>query len=162
MIRYAGALLVGLVAGAVLVVWVEAAAPASASGAPTAVACSNAATAPRFGGKTVDLTGIYSWTQGTFYVRQAGTCVYLVGQSLRDANGPPGKGFTSVFVGGIRRDLHVAGVWSDVPYGQVGGHGNLVWLVKRVGGTIHLTEVSGSGWGASDIVKTSKKVTIQG
>ena len=60
-------------------------------------------------------------------------------------------------------DLDLDQFWSDVPYGQVGGHGKVVLAVKTVKGKIHLIKVGGSQeWGASDLVKTPKKVPIQG
>ena len=138
---------------------------ASASPTQPAVTCSNTATPPTISGKPLNLTGIYSWTQGTFYVRQAGTCVYLMGQSLRDANGAPGKGFTTIFVGGVSGvapGIKLSGIWSDVPYGQVGGHGSIVWSVREVANVPVLTAVTSSGgWGASELRRV-KTVAVHG
>lgn len=154
-----------LVALTLVTLFGVAAESASALTTRPAVACSNAATPPTVGGKPLNLTGIYSWTQGTFYVRQAGTCVYLMGQSLRDANGPPGKGFTSIFVGGLSGRaprIRLSGIWSDVPYGQIGGHGSIVWGVRDVANVPVLDVLrSSGGWGASEIRRV-KKVAVHG
>jgi len=122
---------------------------------PPPITCSNHGVPPKSAGHPVSIGGVYTWTLGTFYVRQVGTCVYLLAQSKADANGPAGKGFTSVFVGGIARDLTVRGLWSDVPFGQVTGAGTLVWKISQANGTVTLSIVhSTGGWGATQIVRT--------
>jgi hypothetical protein len=131
-----------------------------------AINCSNSAAPPTLAGKPLNLTGIYSWRRGTvagtFYLRQAGTCLYMMGQSNRDANGPPGRGFTTIFIGGIASNLTVSGLWSDVPYGQVTGHGTLVWKIREVKHKLTLNAVRSTGdWGATEIVR-QKSVSVEG
>lgn len=126
----------------------------TASTIPAKVVCSNRAAPPKLAGRPVALTGVYSWQLGTFYVRQVGTCVYLMGQSNADANGPAGKGFTSIFIGGITRGLTVRGLWSDVPYGDVTGSGTIILRISEPNGIPTLTVVkSTGGWGANQLVR---------
>lgn len=129
---------------------------ASTHAAP--VVCSNRAAAPKLAGKPVSLTGIYSDSRqfGRFYVRQVGTCVYLMGQSNADANGPAGKGFTTIFTGGIAANLTLKGIWSDVPYGDVTGAGTILWKISEPSGVATLTVLQSSGgWGANQLIQTT-------
>ncbi|HEU5372362.1 MAG TPA: hypothetical protein VFU51_08245 [Gaiellaceae bacterium] len=86
-----------------------------------------------------------------------GTCVYVMGQSHADANGPAGKGFTTIFIGGIVANLTVKGIWSDVPYGDVTGSGTIVWKISEPGSVATLTVLTSSGgWGANQLVRTHR------
>ena len=146
-------------------------APSVAAPAPTestaAVACSKDDPEPPMGSQPYDLTGKYlDDGGGAYYIRQAGTCLYFLGQSPRDFNGPPGAGFTNVFIGGITAGLGstlvVTGIWSDVPYGDVTGHGALGWSVRRsTTGFVFTTVVNPDGFG-STILTEQQPVTPGG
>lgn len=142
------------------------AAPA-ATASTTAVECSKDDPEPPMGSQPYDLTGKYlDDGGGSYYIRQAGTCLYFLGQSPRDFNGPPGAGFTNVFIGGITAGLGntlvVTGIWSDVPYGDVTGHGALGWSVRRsTTGFVFTTVVNPDGFG-STILTENQPVTPGG
>jgi hypothetical protein len=149
-------LAIAAVAAAVLAVATLAHGSATATrSARPSVLCSNHAAAPKLAGKRVTLTGVYRWRLGTFYIRQVGTCLYLMGQSNADANGPAGKGFTSIYIGGITPGLTVKGIWSDIPYGEVTGSGTVVLRITEPHGIPNLTVLSSTGgWGADQLVRT--------
>jgi class 3 adenylate cyclase len=126
---------------------------------PVAVSCSNTAVAPKFDGARLDLTGVYKWDAVPgfyFYVRQAGTCVYEMYQ-YRGRQGP----IAGTFTGGIEPNRNINGIWSDVPYATIQGHGRLVQRVSKVGGKLVLVAVSDTGgWGADDVVLVKKVTAI--
>ncbi|HZT93248.1 MAG TPA: adenylate/guanylate cyclase domain-containing protein [Gaiellaceae bacterium] len=123
-----------------------------------AVSCSNTAAAPKLDGARLDLTGVYRWPALPgfhFYVRQAGTCVYEMYQ-YRGGQGS----IAGTFTGGIEPNLNIAGIWSDVPYASIQGHGRLVQRVTKVAGKLVLVAVSDTGgWGADNVVQV-KRVAV--
>lgn len=137
------------------------AALASPQATPVAVRCSTRAAAPTYGDKPLELTGAYEWPSTPsfhWYVRQAGTCVYAMYQA-------PGRGgIAGIFAGGIRPNLTITGIWSDVPYtNDVEGHGKMVWKVGTAGGgQLELVVVSETGGAAVDRIVLVKKVTPTG
>ena len=110
---------------------------------PEQVICSNFGQPPTLGGTAVNLTGTYRAAEGDlFYIRQDGTCVYILGMSPADATNKAGALGTNVTVGALRQDpsagLVIEGLWSDVPYGQISGVGTIQWQVTRSSAGIHL------------------------
>jgi class 3 adenylate cyclase len=159
--RMLASALVGVVAAAVAVPLF-----ALGSGNPhttqtgAAVSCSDTAAPPNYEGAPLDLTGVYKWPSVPgfyWYVRQAGTCVYSMYQDTHRQ-----LAIAGTFTGGIEPNLTIPGIWSDVPYATIQGHGRLVWKVSHAGAKLALVVVYATAGFAADKVVLVKKVTPQG
>ena len=125
-----------------------------------AVSCSDTAAPPNYEGAPLDLTGVYKWPSVPgfyWYVRQAGTCVYSMYQDTHRQ-----LAIAGTFTGGIEPNLTIPGIWSDVPYATIQGHGRLVWKVSHAGAKLALVVVYATAGFAADKVVLVKKVTPQG
>lgn len=110
------------------VVLAAAAANAPAAGPRYAVGCSPVARVT-VAGAAVDLTGKWGTTQGTYYIRQLGTCVWWSGSSASGAS------WAHVFFGQIS-GATVSGVWADVPSATIRQAGTLKLRIGTGGATL--------------------------
>jgi hypothetical protein len=124
-------------------------------------------------GDAVLLTGRWrSPDAGTYYVRQAGSCVWIVG--LSEDTGPPGgtgsSGWTNAFLGTLKSDFTLHGEWADVPWGRATGVGEVSYRMDfadvdgQEGISLWVTDASGgfgTGFLAQPVGRADLHVRLQ-
>ena len=104
---------------------------------------------------------------GTYYLRQAGSCVWFAGYSA-DTGVPGGVGtsdWTNSFFGELGSDFILRGEWADLPWGDDNGVGMLDWHVgfAEVDGeeaiTLEVIDATG-GFGAGVLLEPEMPVDL--
>lgn len=104
---------------------------------PVGVSCQPSA-AVKVAGKPLDLTGVWKTNQGTYYLRQIGTCVWWYGQSSSSGT------WAHVFFGRIAGPA-VRGLWSDVPAAAIRQSGTLALKIDVSGAAPTLVRTAQTG-----------------
>ena len=106
--------------------------PSGSEGPPPPAACASIDLRTPTG-EGLQLTGLWrSPDGGTYYLRQAGSCVWFVG--LSGDTGAPGRTgtseWTNAFFGTLQSDFTLRGEWADLPWGRDTGVGELTWGIN--------------------------------
>ena len=120
-------------------------------------------------GAPVDLTGLWlSPDYGTYYLRQARSCVWFMGLSA-DTGSPGGvatSDWTNSFFGHVRSDFTLRGSWADLPWGRDDGVGEVNFQIKfdDVDGeetvTLEVFDVTG-GFGGQFLLRPDAEVDMR-
>jgi hypothetical protein len=107
--------------------------PSGASAAPSAPEACGDIDIRTPSGRGFSLTGRWrSPDGGTYYLRQAHSCVWFAGLS-GDTGAPGGESasaWTNSFFGHLASDFTLRGEWADIPWGRDDGVGILDWRVN--------------------------------
>ena len=121
-------------------------------------------------GDKVNLTGRWRGSNdgGTYYLRQAGSCIWFTGLS-QDTGAPGGEGvsdWTNAFFGHLGSDFVIRGWWADLPWGSDQDVGTLTMQATfaEVGDTYAVTLLltgETGGYGGNFLVQPEEQADLQ-